>query len=236
MARITRKELKKDTFTQEVTHAVEYISEHKQQAVRYGVAALAVLLLAVGFYYGSKWRAAHRAQALAAAFAIEQAPIGPPGSGFSSQTYPTEQAREAAAQKAFAEVARKYAGSKEAIIARYFLATAAAHEGRLDEAERMLTEVARAKDPDYASLAQLSLAEVYAAQGKTGDAEKLLRALIAKPTLFVSKAQATLTLARLLGPSKPDEARKLVEPLTLQPPPVSRAAFSVLNQLPRKRS
>ena len=45
----------------------------------------------------------------------------------------------------------------------------------------------------------------------------MLRDLIAHPTIFVSKEQATITLARYLAPKKPAEARKLLDPLRLNP-------------------
>jgi predicted negative regulator of RcsB-dependent stress response len=235
VARITRKELKKDAFTQEVTHTVEYLGEHRRQAVRYGAIALAVVLLAGGLHYFSKWRAEARQQALGAAMTIQEAPIGPASPGSAAPNYPTEAARNNAAQKAFGELAAKYAGTDEAVVARYFLGTMAAEEGRLDEAERVLKEVAGSNNTGYASLAKLTLANVYNARDKAADAEKLLRSLIEKPTIFVSKEQATIALAHMLASSKPDEARKLVEPLTLQPPPYGKAAFGILNQLPKKR-
>ena len=45
----------------------------------------------------------------------------------------------------------------------------------------------------------------------------MLRDLIAHPTIFVSKEQATITLARYLAPKKPAEARKLLDPLRAEP-------------------
>ena len=82
------------------------------------------------------------------------------------------------------------------------------------------------------SVAQLALAQIYESEGKSAEAEKLLRQLIDKPTLFVSKEEATLELAKLLAKSNPAEARKLVEPLSASPRnAVSRAAVSVLGAI-----
>lgn len=54
-----------------------------------------------------------------------------------------------------------------------------------------------------------------------------------QPTLFVSREQAAIELARLLGPTKPAEARKLLEPLrTDKRSTVSRAALTQLAALP----
>ena len=63
----------------------------------------------------------------------------------------------------------------------------AADQGRLDEAAKRLTEAADSGNQDYASLANYALAQLYVTQGKPAEAEKLLRALIAKPTIIVSK-------------------------------------------------
>ncbi|MCX6625410.1 MAG: hypothetical protein NTY38_30995 [Acidobacteria bacterium] len=74
----------------------------------------------------------------------------------------------------------------------------------------------------------LALAQIYASQSKIADAEKLLRGLIEDPTVFVSKEQATISLAEILQRTRPDEARKLLEPLRGSArPAVSRAAISV---------
>ena len=70
-------------------------------------------------------------------------------------------------------------------------------------------------------------------QGKTDDAEKLLRQLIDKPTMFVSKEQATLDLAQVLAKKNPAEARKLLEPLSASPrTAVSRAAVAAMGTIP----
>src|SRR5581483_12339966 len=77
-----------------------------------------------------------------------------------------------------------------------------------------------------------SLAQMYASQGKTADAEKLLRELVDKPSVFVSKEQATLELAKVIGKKNPAEARKLLEPLSASSrTAVSRAAVAELGTL-----
>jgi predicted negative regulator of RcsB-dependent stress response len=232
--RITRKELKKDRFAEEVTHTVEYVSEHKKQVTRYGVIALAAVVAAAGIYYYTKWQAGKRAGELAAALELQNAYVGPAGANPSVKNFPTQEAKSQAVAKAFRELAGRYSGSDEGVLARYYLGTQAADEGRFDEAERSLKEVAASKNADYASLAQFTLAEIGSARGKTAEAEKLLRGLIEKPTVFVSKTQATIALARLLASTRPDEARKLVEPLRLEAGPAARAAFEILNNLPNK--
>jgi hypothetical protein len=83
-------------------------------------------------------------------------------------------------------------------------------------------------------LAKLSLAQIYFSDGRTAQGETALRELIAKPTVFVSKEQATIMLARFLGPTKPEEARKLLEPLITVPGGVSQVAVEVSNAMAHK--
>jgi len=54
---------------------------------------------------------------------------------------------------------------------------------------------------------------------------------MAHPTIFVSKEQAAIALARGIAPSKPAEARKLLEPLRTQPGAISQAAISTYAEL-----
>jgi hypothetical protein len=63
---------------------------------------------------------------------------------------------------------------------------------------------------------------------------KLLRSLIDDPTVFVSKDQAALTLAKLIGPTKPAEARNLLDPLRAKPGAVGQAAMQAYGDLPPK--
>lgn len=234
MDRLTRKELKKDVFAQEVGHTVEYVAEHRKQFIRFGSIALVVLVLLAGYFYYSKRQHALRQRELAAATRIQDAGVGPPTGRESILTFPTVEEKNKAAIKAFTELASRHSGTEEGAIAQYYLGTVAADQGRLDDAAKWLKSAADSGSAEYASLANLSLAQVYHLQGKTAEAEKLLRALMAKPTIFVSKEQAIIMLARLLASSRPDEARKLLEPLRTQPGAVSRVALTILGELPKQ--
>ena len=108
-----------------------------------------------------------------------------------------------------------------------YLASWAVDKGDLANAEKRYKRVVDDAPKNYAALGKLALAQVYASQGKPADAEKLLRELIASPTPTVTKEQATIVLGQLLASSKPDEARKLLEPLrTSTRSAVSRAAIT----------
>jgi hypothetical protein len=62
----------------------------------------------------------------------------------------------------------------------------------------------------------------------------VLRDLIAKPTVFVSSEQATVSLARFLAQKKPAEARRLLEPLRTRQGNVGEVALTLLGEIPQQ--
>ena len=232
MDKITRHELKADRFAEEVGHTVEFLNIHRKQAILYGGIAAAVLAVVIGGYFVLRDQRGVRQAALRAALEVYDAQVGPaPSDNPYMKFYPTQAEKDKAMEKAFGDLASQYAGKDEGAIARYYLAVIAADAGRMLEAEKNFQVVADSGEKEYASLAKLALAQLYAAQGKTAQAEQLLRALIEKPTIMVSKEQATILLARTLAPAKPAEARKLLEPLRTERSAVSRAALTALAEI-----
>jgi predicted negative regulator of RcsB-dependent stress response len=230
VARITRKELKRDKFALEIGHTVTLFEEHRRDIVRYGGAALAVALVIVGFMFYNGRQHAARENALAKAIEVQEAPVGaaPPG----QQSFPTQDAKDQAVLKAFTDLKNQYGSSAEGEIAEYYLGAIKADQGKPADAEKSFAEVADHGDAKYASLAKLSLAQIYFGDGRAAKGEELLRGLIKSPTIFVSKEQATIMLARLLGPKKPAEARKLLDPLRNLPGAVGQVALQVYGELP----
>ena len=57
MDRLTRKELKSDSFALEVQHSVEYVAEHRRQLIRWGALVAVVVLLIVAFFVYRELRA-----------------------------------------------------------------------------------------------------------------------------------------------------------------------------------
>jgi len=232
--RLTRKELKSDRFALEVQHSVEYVSGHRQQLVRWGGIAAAVVVVVVGVFIYLNHERTVRQAALHAAMQIQNANIGPSQNEF-VLSFPTPAERQKAVVKAFTELAAKYSGSDEGTIAEYMLGTNAADQGNLTDAEKFLKRVVDSGNSSYGSLAKLSLASIYAGEGKQAEGEKLIQSLIDHPTVVVSKELATISLAQLVSHSDPARARKLLEPLRGSPRPnVSKAALSALSDLPQK--
>jgi predicted negative regulator of RcsB-dependent stress response len=231
--RLTRKELKSDRFALEVQHSIQVVSDHRQQLTRWGTIAgvVAILVIAVVMYRNHEHVV--RQEALHAAQQLQNASIGPQQNEL-SVSFPTQAERDKAVNKSFTELAAKYSGTDEGLIAEFFLGTNAADQGKLSEAEKRLKVVADAGIP-YSALAKLSLAQVYAAEGKLADGEKLVQSLIDHPTPLVSKEAATIALAELIQSKDPQRARKLLEPLRSSPRgSVSRVAISALSDMSQK--
>lgn len=230
MKRITRKNLKSDKFAQEVSSIWDWTGEHKAIVVRYGSIALVVVLLAAGVFYYMRYQAGARQDALAAALKIDGANVGGQAQPGMMQ-FATQDEKDKAWQKAFNDVAGKYHGTQEGAIAEMYLASAAVDKGDLPGAEKRYLDVVNTAPKPYASMARIALAQTYDADGKTAEAEKLLRDAVAHPTVTVSKEEATIQLAMLIGKSNPDEARKMLEPLRAGRTAVSRAAVQALGDL-----
>ena len=148
------------------------------------------------------------------------------------QTYQTQDAKDQAAIKAFADLESKHSGSDEAQIAEYYLGCIHSDQGKLPEAEKNFFNAASHGDKNYASLAKLALAEIYFSDGRFDQGEKMLRDLIDHPTIFVSKDQAAISLARHYVGRNNAEARKLLAPIKDGKSPVASIAQTVYAQLP----
>jgi tetratricopeptide (TPR) repeat protein len=229
--RITRKELKTDKFAVEVEHTVNFVTQHRSQLVLYGSIAVAVAVISLGAYFYMRQQHMAREQALADAIQIQEAAVGQQNPN-APVNFATEDAKRAASTKAFSEITAKYPGTNEAAIAKYYLGASMAEQGKLADAQRLFQEAVENGDKNYASLARFSLAQVYVSESRQADAEKIFRDLIANPTALVSKEQATIELAKTIAPTKPAEAKKLLDPLRAQTGPVSQAALGALNDQP----
>lgn len=236
MDRLTRHDLKTDKFAAEVGHSLEYVAAHRRQAVRLGAAALILLVIGLGVYYYVKSQRAARQDALAAALRLKEGIIGPaPQAGDPRASFGSQLEKDNAVKKAFEEITKKYSGTNEASVAHYQLGSMAADAGNLEEAAKQFRAGVESGSGGYQAVSKLALAQTLEAQGKTADAEKLLRELIANPTTLVSKEQATFALVRMLAKTKPEEARKLLAPYEKDSRvAIARNAAALLAEIPAK--
>jgi predicted negative regulator of RcsB-dependent stress response len=232
VARITRKELKADKFALEVGQTVNFFEDHRREIVRYGGVALGVAALIVAYSVYSRRQQTAREEVLASAIQIQEAPVGAPSSD-GRVSFPTQDAKDQATTRTFSALAAQYSGSAEAEIAQYYLGSIQADEGQMATAEKSFLEVSLKGDARYSSLAKLSLAQIYFSDGRDAEGEKVLRDLMAHPSLFVSQDQAAITLARFLMTKRPAEARKLLDPLKTQNSQVGQLALTLSSQIPQ---
>ncbi|HLH41347.1 MAG TPA: tetratricopeptide repeat protein [Bryobacteraceae bacterium] len=232
MDRRTRKQLKGDKFAQEVGQTFEFVTTHRTEILRYGGAALAAILIAGGIYFYHRHAVSVREEALAQALRIDDAKVSPTPQP-PNVTFATDQEKEAAWTRAFSDLAKNYRGTQEGAIGGIYLGGHLAEQGKMDQAEKVLKDVADSAPKEYAALAKMSLAQIYAAQGKIQDARSLIQQVIEHPTAMVSKEEAQIQLAEILAPTDPATARKILDPLRTSRTAVSRAAITAYGNLPQ---
>lgn len=231
MDRLTRKELKRDPFALEVQHGFEFLTTHRQQSLKIGGLALALIALITGIYFYRQHEAGIREDLLSTALRTHDANVGDATNPY-MMNFPTQKAKDEAVTKAFTAVAARFPGTDEGTVAEFFLASQAADSGDMAQAERRFKDIVDNGSGPYVSLAKMSLATLYAGQNKLADAEKLLRSVMDKPTVLVSKEQAAIKLAEILAPTRPNEARAILGPLRASDrSAVSRAAIDAYTQL-----
>ena len=233
MDRVTRKELKSDKFALEVQHSVEYVTSHRQMLTKWGTVAGVAIIVVVAVFLYMNHESGVREQAFQAAQRVENATVGPAQNEY-TLAFPTQAEKDKAANKAWSDLAVRFGGSQEGVIANYYLGSHAADTGNLQEAAKRFQTVIDNGSKDYAAIAKLALAQVDASQNKLNDARNLVQSVIDHPTATVSKEEATIALAHLLAPTDPGAARKLLEPLrSNERAAVSRAALTALSELPK---
>lgn len=230
---MTRHELKEqlqhDQFTDAASRTFEYISENRRQFTRWVIVAVVIAAIAGGWIWYASYRRAVRQQDLQAAFEVLDAQVGP--SNQFIKTFPSQDAKMQASMKALRDVVAKDGGSKEGLMAQYYLGTLKAQNGDTKGAESDLKPVADSGS-EAAPLAKIALAQVYAGDGKSSEAQALLKSLVNKPTDLVSKNQAEILLARLDQTINPQQAKSILQSLKKpnQDPVVSRAVGEMSGQ------
>ncbi len=165
MRRLTRKKLRQDEFVSVVDEFVNWIIDNwKPLAAGLGaVCAIALLWWGISTWRGGKEDAA--------AYALHQAVVA----------YQEAQAAGgdvAAARSQFEEVLSKYGSTKQADVARVYLARMDFMDGRVDEAKSVLEKVAARHRGDAIGVAAtLDLIRLRVASGQASEVVKELQAM-----------------------------------------------------------
>ncbi|MGH9396431.1 MAG: tetratricopeptide repeat protein [Terriglobia bacterium] len=217
MARLTRKELKKDPFLSVYyDDFVEFAEKHYQKII------IAVLIIAAVIAGGLSWKHYQQREEVRAnsmlgeALTTFHAYVGEAGQGAlapGAQTFPDDAAKFQAALKEFDAVYAKYPHQKAGEIALYHIGLCQAQLGQRDAAVKTLRQAARGSDSEVASLARFALADELAGSGQLPEARKIFRDLAEHPTDTVPAATAWLALAAMERETQPSDARQIYDRL-----------------------
>jgi predicted negative regulator of RcsB-dependent stress response len=208
---ILRKDLKKDEIRDTFVHGVESIASHQQILWIVVGTALVVALAVFGWSSYSRRQTAQAAAELDDAMKTFQARVRAPGEVAEPGeiTYVDEKNKFADSERKFLVVANHYGRTRPGQIARYYAALSEIHLKQFADAEKNLAQMDSSGDENLAGLAKFQLAGVYDLDNKGPQAAQLYQELADKPTVFVPKPLALLTLAGHYSKSDPAQASKL---------------------------
>jgi tetratricopeptide (TPR) repeat protein len=175
MARITRRQLKRNELADTFGRGVDYVSHHRRGATEAIAAGVAVLLIAFGFVAFRGWRERSAGRELSEALAVLEAPLASdPAAATAARTFPTAADRDREANRLL-EAAAKKGGTEAGRAARVIVA---ARIVKPEDAVQSLSKVARDARLEVAAAAEIDAARLLAASGKTSEAiERLKRGI-----------------------------------------------------------
>ncbi len=190
----------RDDFQSTVGNKLEDMSkkvEGRGKNIIYAIAALGVLVLAVGIYYIYSQRQAARAQtALGKAIETSQAQVTdtPPPAGSTAKIFKTEQERANAAVAAFQNVVNTYGGEVQQK-AKYF---AAVNKIQIDRSGAM-TELADLTNSggEVGTLSKFALAQANTDDGKYDEAVKIYQELAGASQTIIAPDTINFELAKI---------------------------------------
>jgi tetratricopeptide (TPR) repeat protein len=230
----TKAALKQDQFIDTTKHGLEWASENRRSVIVSSITLAAVIILLVGGAALYNSRENQASVAFGAAMQEYQTPLATPGQQVppGMKTYPDIAARAKAANALFLAAANKYSMMPDGKVSRYFAGLTYMEAGENASAESTLKDVSGFMNSDVASLAKLSLAQLYRQTGRNPQAIDLYNQLTAKPSNTVPPGLAQLQLVELYqAQGQPDQAKKIYAQLKDKDPkgPAGLLAAEKLN-------
>lgn len=228
-----RHQLKQDGFSKATLGAAEktvhWTVEHQSKITIAAIVVLAAAALAFGGWYYMNSLDEQASADLSTAVRALEAPVRPAGvppqPGF--QSFASTQERATESRKQFQSIVDKYAHTRTADMARYFIGLTSSQLGDTPAAERNLQETANSSNKELAALGKFALANIFQAEKKDAQAIDLYKQLIDKPTATVSKITAQLELAQFYeSRQKPDEAKRVYEQIQKENPATEAASLA----------
>jgi len=208
-----RHHLKQNEFIQGTAKVVETLQANRERYTLIAGIAAIVLLIGGGWMWWNSRTNSQASARLGIALATEQAQIAPaptlPGATQAPGTYPTEQARDEAALKAYQSVIADYGSTAAGLTARYQSAVLLASMGKTAEADAAFQAIANdSKTSVYGAAVRLGHAQMLLQSGKVDDAIKAFSDLSAERDGALPVDGVLMQLARAyLKAGKTQEAR-----------------------------
>jgi hypothetical protein len=235
VARIVRKDLKKDQVRETFAHGAEAVLSHQTLALYVLAGAIVVAAGAFGWWTYTQRQTAQASSAFDSAMRTFQTPAGaPPVPG--ETAYPDDHQRFTAAAQEFSEVAAKYPRTRGGQLSRYYRALSYEKTDKNDDAKKLLRGLESGGNEEAGVLARFELAQLDDRTGQGDEAVKLYQELIAKPSILAPKPVVMLALASHYGQANPSEAAKLYSQIKSEFPdtPIAEQADQALALLPGK--
>ena len=234
MARIRRKQLKKDRFAEEVGHQVSYIREHRTKVTTLAVLVLVAIVGGSGLYRYQQQQETDARRAFQNAMNVFHGSVSLDEKD-GQVTFATSIEKEIRVTEALQELADEHAGRFEGRAARLHQAMFDLELSKYDEGRAKLEDLIGDRDPDLSALARLALADLLRHQGNYDESRKHYEHLIENPSRMVPKERAELALVQVIKETDPAEAIKRLQDIQERGGPGSEEAGSALSRLQQEQ-
>ncbi len=191
MAKLTRKQLRKDRFVEEVGEAVGFFTTHRNSLIGATVAILAAILGGIGFYHYRQEQGKQARLALQEAIGNYYGEVSlneVPG----RITFATSIEKEMKIEESLNKVVEGYAGRFEGEVAHLHLALYELRDGDPEEGKRMLEVLIDDTSDEASGMARKALADQLQREGKNEEAIKYYQYLIDNPSDMLPRERVEL--------------------------------------------
>jgi len=216
--KLTRKEILSDDPVRE--NILRLIGLFQANRTKIGVAAIAVIVIALGFWAWSHYldnRAEAAGTILGRGMEFFSASVSPDAEDDTyaeggTPVFKSEEDKYQAAEKEFSAAAVSFGAGESGKTARYYLGLAQIKLGKKDEAKKNLESIAFSSGSRTVGfLAKKALADFYADSGNVKGAEDLLRGMIKDAKCDLPKEDIGMQLAGILvADGRKDEAIRVL--------------------------
>ena len=230
LARLRRKDLKRDRFVEEVTQQVAFFAVHRKRFIGGGIAVVVLIVAAVSYSAYARGRHAASQAALQEAVDYYHGVVTDedlPG----VKTFTSESERIDAVTKALDAIALDYSGTIAAGGAAFYSGLLDRDEGNVAEARSHFEQALNGKGSEYPGLARLALGGLLLAEGDSEGARKHFQWVVEHPSRTVSKDRASIEVARTLIENDPQQAREILDAIQAENGPASSLAATLMETI-----